>query len=260
MAENTKTGLIISIIFCVIFAGTTAAFFILHRQEQEMRVKLEDELSALTSKKAQLENELREVANEKRQVEGQLSGFRERAEELTVKIESERNRREEIERKLITKEGEFNLLERDLQEAKKNIDNLQQRHQDLQSENKELSDRLHQLRLAKNALEVKIGGSSEIEGVQLGRVVVRPDREEPETARQKPQGKILVVNREFDFVMISLGRMSGVKTGDKFGVYHDDKLVAELEVERVYEDMCSAVILREERKSRIYEDDWVKML
>jgi hypothetical protein len=96
--------------------------------------------------------------------------------------------------------------------------------------------------------------------VELGTVVVKSGQEQTQQVQQESQGRILVVNREFDFVMINLGSNNGIENGTIFGVYRQERLIAKVEAERVYEDMCSAVILSEDKKGNIQEDDKVKML
>ncbi len=261
MAENSKVGLIVLIIFCVIFAATTTAFFILHKQEHQLRVKVETELSVLENKKVEIEKRLDKVLKDKEDIEKELTDFRSKAERLADKIEYEKRMREQAENKLKTKENEFTSLKDKLEKAQGNVNKLEQKYENIQAKNEELSSKLDQLRLAKKALETKIGITGQVEGVQLGTVVVRPQEvKEQKGQGQRTQGRILVINREFDFVMIDLGRVNGVEPGMKFAVYHLGKLTAEVKVERVYEDMCSAIILNKEKEGEMQEDDLVKML
>ena len=261
MAGNSKVRLIILIIFCVIFIATTAAFFILHKQEHQLRVKVESELSVLENKKAEIEKRLDKVLKDKEDIEKELTNFRNKAKRLADEIEYEKRMRKQVESRLKTKESEFVLLKDELGKVQSNVNKLKRKHEDIQAKNEELSNRLYQLRLAKKALEAKIGTTGQVEGVQLGTVIVRPqDIKEQKDQSQRTQGRILIINREFDFVMIDLGRVNGVEPGMKFGVYHLGKLTAEVEVERVYEDMCSAIILDKEKEGEMQEDDLIKML
>ena len=43
-------------------------------------------------------------------------------------------------------------------------------------------------------------------------------------------GKVLAINRDSNFVIVDIGEDAGVKIGDTFRVYRDDKSVADLEV------------------------------
>ena len=219
------------------------------------------ELSVLENKKVEIEKRLDKALKDKEDIEKELTDFRNKAERLADKIEYEKRMKEQAENKLKTKENEFMSLKDKLEKAQGRVNKLEQKYENIQAKNEKLSSKLNQLRLAKKALEAKIGITGQVEGVQLGTVVVRPQEvKEQKGQNQRTQGRILVINREFDFVMIDLGRVNGVEAGMKFGVYHFGKLTAEVKVERVYEDMCSAIILNKEKEGEMQEDDLVKML
>ncbi len=264
MAQGSKTGLIILIVFCVIFAATTAILFVLHTQEHQMRVEAENKLMVLENRKAQLERQLDKVEKEKSAIELELSKAESKISMISEKLELEKKYRQQTEDKLSMKEEELNSLRSELERFKTQVSQLQKRYNELSQKNEQLSNKLQQLRLAKKVLESKMGVSGAIseedEGVSLGTVVVKPTKPQEERGTRALQGRILVVNKEFNFVMVDLGKINGIQPGAIFGIYHAGELIAKAKVEKVYDDMCSAVILDEGKKAEVEEDDKVEVL
>jgi len=115
----------------------------------------------------------------------------------------------------------------------------------------------------KAELETKIKELEEkAKPVELGKIVVTPETAaapaqnqnviEPLEAVQtvqeqkintvtagKAEGKVLVVNKEFSFLVINLGSKDGVKEGDEFEVYHNDTNLGVTKVEKVHDYMSS---------------------
>jgi hypothetical protein len=77
---------------------------------------------------------------------------------------------------------------------------------------------------------------------------------------QSLAGKVLVVNREFNFVVINLGSKDGVKAGSRFAVLQGDRQVGTVEVERLYDNLCAANVLVEEKKGQLQEGSAVRLI
>ncbi len=71
------------------------------------------------------------------------------------------------------------------------------------------------------------------------------------------EGSVLVVNKEYNFAVINLGNKDKVKEGDIFSVYHQDKFIGDLKVEKVHDAMSAAGFLSEDIKDMIVEADKV---
>lgn len=257
MAEKSRAGLIVLIIFCVIFAGLAAFLVVLQQQEYTKRISLEGELEDSQSQLSNLQTELRKVREDKENIEKNMDELKEKAELLEKQIESEKREKKTVSTKLKDRELELSSLKSTLDETKGNLKDIETKYTKLELDNDELVASLVQLKMAKKALEAKMGISgviSEGDGIELGTVVVRP------ISVTQAEGRILVVNKEFNFVVIDLGQINGVEVGAKFGIYRDNVLLAEVQVEKVYNDMCSAIILTDTQQGQIQEDDQVQML
>ena len=65
------------------------------------------------------------------------------------------------------------------------------------------------------------------------------------------------MNKEYNFVVISLGSKDGVVINDQFAVYHGDKYVGDVKVEKVQESMSAAGFVAEDIKNKVKEGDKV---
>lgn len=74
------------------------------------------------------------------------------------------------------------------------------------------------------------------------------------------KGKILSYDREQTFVTIDLGNQSNLKLGDVLSVYRDDLFLGKVQVEKLEEETCAAVILNPWKNVEFKEDDMVKKL
>lgn len=70
-------------------------------------------------------------------------------------------------------------------------------------------------------------------------------------------GRILEINREYNFVIVNLGKEDGVKRGMVFLVYREKKLLGRVEVEDVFNDMSSCNILPWYESEEIKIDDGI---
>ncbi|MCG2704118.1 MAG: hypothetical protein L6366_07090 [Candidatus Omnitrophica bacterium] len=74
------------------------------------------------------------------------------------------------------------------------------------------------------------------------------------------EGQVLVVNKEFAFVVINIGEKDGIQESQVLDVYRGQDLLGKVKVERIYDTMSSAVILPEATKQELKEGDIVKLI
>ncbi len=70
-------------------------------------------------------------------------------------------------------------------------------------------------------------------------------------------GKVLVVNRDYNFVVINLGSKDGVGIGNEFSIYRNDKYIGVVKVEKVHDSMAAAGFGPNDLKDKINEGDKV---
>ena len=81
-------------------------------------------------------------------------------------------------------------------------------------------------------------------------------------AAQAPStsGQVVVVNREYDFIVMNLGKNHGLSIGQEFQIVRGDSVLGKVKVEKVYDELSAAAILPESQKDNIKEGDTVKAL
>jgi hypothetical protein len=73
-------------------------------------------------------------------------------------------------------------------------------------------------------------------------------------------GQVIVVNREYDFIVMNLGKNHGLSIGQEFQIVRGSEVLGRVKVEKVYDELSAAAILPESKKSTIKEGDTVRPL
>jgi hypothetical protein len=82
----------------------------------------------------------------------------------------------------------------------------------------------------------------------------KPQQQAPVVSQS--EGKVLVVNKEYNFAVISLGSRDGVAVGKVFSVYHNGAYIGDMRVEKVHDAMSAAGFTTLD-KNKISEGDKV---
>jgi len=193
----------------------------LTREKQQLGQRLKDDLAPLIDQNAQLKEQLDNLNSLKSKLEvelGQLKGDKSDLERKLNEIDS--------------------FLEQSLTEPKYSG----------------LKEQLDIIRSG-GTLETQTAQPEKESVVELPLIVVKPQiQAQAETPTQskksipvEPKGRVLEINKESGFVVIDLGQDSGIKLGDTFKVYREDKTVATLEVIQVRQSISACDIKEEIR-------------
>jgi len=252
--------------------------FNLYQKEHVKVGQLQAQVDELTVRQKATEEKLAEFKKQATALQLRLQEAKTQIETLTGELDQEKKDRQEA-------VGKLEQQKKDLEQQKSLRQDLENKLNQAQEDGKGIKARLKVIEQQKADLEQKIkdleAGSS---GVELGKVVVNndavvtnapvqstanPNAVAPKTvvpaapaapqppALPQPKGleaKVMVVNREYNFVVINLGVKDGIKIGDQFLIYHQDKLVGEVKVEKVHESMAAAGFSAE-LKDAISEND-----
>lgn len=78
------------------------------------------------------------------------------------------------------------------------------------------------------------------------------------TAAPAPlEGKVLVLNKDYNFAVISLGNRNGVVPGDVFSIFHNTAYLGDVKVEKTHDSMSAAGFLSDSVRDKISEGDRV---
>lgn len=79
-------------------------------------------------------------------------------------------------------------------------------------------------------------------------------------ASSASDGQVVVVNREYDFIVMNLGKNQGLIVGQEFQVMRNREVLGRVKVEKVYDELSAAAILPNSKKDSIREGDSVRAL
>ncbi|NQT81416.1 hypothetical protein HQ563_00200 [bacterium] len=122
----------------------------------------------------------------------------------------------------------------------------------LTATNEDLRRELADVRQEKRDLEKQIAErTGEIPGsVDVGQVRI--------TTGRRFSGKVLVVNRKHNFVIIDVGKNQGLEKGEVFIVHRGNDFIGKAQVIKVYEKMAAADLIMDWMQEEVQVNDGVK--
>ena len=171
--------------------------------------------------------------NKKRKIQGLVSELSQQRQEKIL-----------LDQKLNEQIMQGTQLTQQLMNSRKLIDEFKIKIAKLEKENIDLSSRV----FGKNGTKIE-----NIEDVQLQKIVVTSQTQN----REFLEGRVLVVNKDYNFVVVDLGKSDGINTDDNFIVYQDDSPVGNIIIEEVRPNMSVAAFISSELKDRVKEGDRV---
>ena len=269
MSRKGTIILPVLIVLIIISLSFGALSFYLYQKEHAQNIQLQDQITELNQRQ--------------RITEGKLEDAKKAASELTLKLQEANSKVDSLTEELTQQKSaltetsnKLDQVNSDLQQQKSLREDLEGRLKTAQDEGKQIKEQIKIIQQQKTQLEDKIknleAGSG---GVELGKVIVNSEgvvvdnaaKGKPNVAVAKPQnagnksvppagleGKVMIVNKEFNFVVINLGSKDKVNVGDAFAVSRNSKYIGDLKVEKVHESM-SAAGFAVELKDQIKEND-----
>jgi len=265
MNFNMKSPVILLVGLLVIFLSLAGGAFFFYQQEHAKNVALQAQLEDVKTKQkiteAKLQESQRAVSSLEMKVReaelqvGSLSG--QITEEKAAKeaaLEEAKQAKAELDRQKSLKTE----LENKFNQSQKNLERLQAQVVELENKRKELESKIKDVEVQQPV--AKQAQKTSNEGVELGKIVVNPEAsaaKQQEGEEGAGEGTVLVVNKDYSFVVISLGLREGVAVGDLYSVYHEDKYLGDVKVEKVHDSMSAAGFTATAVKEKIVEGDKV---
>jgi hypothetical protein len=272
----------------IIVAG---AAITLQMQERNLRLAKERELALAKSENADLQDRLGELRTSKQQIEESLTRAKAQLDEAAQQLSTERQEREELTKNLEGRQREIERLTKDVEEIRTERTELSEQAAKLKAQLKSAQRQLASAEKAKEdmqakMLEMPMPAGFDQPSVNLDPVVVRNQSQAgaamdpaalsaagpvsmPALSAPSPvnasnistnQGQVVVVNRDYDFVVMNLGRNHGLEIGQEFQVIHGSEVVARIKVEKVYDELAAAAIMPDSKKDAIREGDVLKAI
>lgn len=244
MNKTFKGGNVLWLIGFIISLLCVAGLLFVMFQERVKRIEAEQALTETEQAKQTLELKLDQAQLE-------LIQLRDRARLLAEEVEQEKRSYQQTLEELEQKSTQLVVIENNLQDERKKVLNLEQTLTQLRQDYSRLKEELSTAEARLGGLRGQLEESKDKTGVKLKKIVVKPKKE-------SLMGKVLVVNREFQFLVIDLGSKDGLSVGDEFVIYQGSEEVGKVQIERVYDTMSTATILPGAEEYKIMEDSTVK--
>ena len=264
-ASKSIIILTVLIIVSLSLAGSGFYFF---AKEQVKSSNLQAELDNLRVQQRIAESKLEESKRTITELESKLADTRGQAEKLSVALEEERSGREGA-MEAITR------LTEELQAQKRLKSDLEAVLKQSQGDLEKIKTELKKLQSEKEALEGRMRELGvPFPGVELGKIIVSPEAGtgasavtaegpaevtviETTAVASGLEGTILVVNKDYNFAVINMGSKDGLEIGDTFSVFHEDKYIGDVKVEKLHDSMAAAGFASADTKDRVREGDKV---
>jgi uncharacterized protein (DUF3084 family) len=283
MTRKDRASIVLLIVLILISLSFAGGAFYLFQKERNEKLELQGKLEDIN---VNLEKTRVELDNSKKQI----SDFERRLKDAQAQIEtltSDLKQEKEAKQSALEQIGQ---LKSDLERQRADRDDLERRFTQAQDDFKKAQAQLKSLESKKMELEVKINDlemksqdlETKVQGIELGKIVVTPEATQPAQIATKPvsekpavgkrtsrkqekaapattglEGKVLVVNRDYNFAVINLGGKDGVDIGDVFSVYHNNKYLGDIKIEKVHDSMAAAGFLSADIKDKTSEGDKV---
>lgn len=252
-----RLPLIILSLLCVVFLLFAVQQFMGREQEKKTRLVTEKTLEETMLARDQAQKELDDQKRLRADLESQLtevktsvSSLQDKAERLAAQIADEKRAKEDAVAQLSEKSKEADELRANYESEKRERLSLQEQYEKIKKEFSSVQEQLKTAKVANENLTKQLEELQANKEVQLDKIVVKPGVD--------AEGKVLVVNREFNFIVVAAGNNKGITPGVTFGIYRDKKLIGKAQVEKVYETMSAANIMPD--SAEIREGDIAKAM
>ncbi len=295
MADKAKFLSTILIGLMVLSLGLAGVLFIALQKEEATRASLQNELNTVTAAKKAAELKMEESKKKVAELENKIIDNNNQIDFLNKELQEQKTEKEDALARMLQLKETIDqhktlrsILEEKVVVAQDSTKKMQEELNKLQSQKAELEDKIKELE--KNSDYVELGKivvtpeSSSVFGTPVPETVaaeeeynaavqepavsktgskeqaassVKPAEEKTKKARASSglDGKVLVVNRDYNFVVVNLGSKDGVVVGNEFAIYHNDKYIGDVKVEKVHDSMAAAGFVSNDIKNQISEGD-----
>lgn len=251
-------------VLILISLGLAGSGFYLFQKERIKNSQLQAELEDVKVKQRLAESKYEQSRREILELQSRVDAANSQVSGLTAQLEEQKS----------THEEKINQLNEELEAQKKLKADLEVILETTAEELNKFKADLKEIQSEKEALEAKIKELGvPFPGVELGKIVVSPEstevavieevlavpqpQPEEEAGGAAKEGKVLVVNKDYNFAVINLGSKDGVNIGDLFSIFHADSYIGDVKVEKLHDSMAAAGFLSPDTKDKVSEGDKV---
>ncbi|NQV04028.1 MAG: hypothetical protein HQ532_00870 [Candidatus Omnitrophica bacterium] len=261
MSKTFKMVLVLLVVVSIASAVAAVFSFVGKEREYMKRLLLEDKLAATLKDKRNLEKEISSSKKEKEGLDVQIESAEAKLKELISGVDAEKEKTKSVLLDLAAKEDKIKELQEDIEKEKKEKLAISKKLEDLEFDYTKAESDVSRLKREKTELEKRLSDLKE-RSVDLDRIVVKPDANPAHERLAAPvkdllRGRVLVVNKEYTFIVTDLGKEDEVKKGMVFEVKDARESLGRAEVDKVYDTMSSATVLPGGNINRMKKGDLI---
>jgi len=258
--------------FTALALVVAGAAITLQMKERNLRLAKEREIVLIKAENDDLQQRLNEMRDAKQTIEDTLVRAKDQLEQATAQLDRERQEKETLARSVDERQREIDRISKDLEQIRTERTTLSTQVTELKTQQQAMQQELAKVQQAKADLESKTT-TAERPSVNLDPVVVSgagaygdPGASFSDLPLSQPkgvssvQGQVVVVNRDYDFVVMNLGRNQGLEIGQEFQIMRGGEVLGRVKVEKLYDELAAASILPESRKDAIKEGDLLRAI
>lgn len=259
LGENKQSywPILLLLVISIISFAFVMVLFRAKEIEKDARIELRNQAEEYRTAKEDAEKMVEELNQEKAALRLSLDEKIKSSKELEEKLAVQKEKSRKLSRDLTEQALKIEKMAAYIKEKKE----LLARAEQIEKERKDLVSQLDKLREEKQQLEEKLKNYQTLEakleewtgeeGVGLGNIILRA---------KKLEGRILAVNKKFDFVILDIGKKDFLMEGTILIIYRDKKFIGKIKVKKVYAKMSQGIILPGWTRGRIREGDKVRKL
>lgn len=251
MSRIFKIVLALLIVASLASAAAAVIGFMGKEREYMKRLVVEDKLALTLKEKRVIEKEVETLKSAKEQSESKVAKLEEKLKDVSAQLTEIKQKEEAAASELELKSAELAKIKVDMDNEKKEKLAISKKLESIQSDFEKAKKEASRLINEKMSIEKKITELQEKQAVNLDKIVVNtPEQDVPVSAFDAPpavkpimQGKVLVVNKEYSFIVSDIGQDKNVQKGMKFDIVDGARTLGQAEIDKVYDTMSSATVL-----------------
>lgn len=169
---------------------------------------------------------------------------------------------DELKAEIRTKNQEVTKNRTSIAQQESKVKDLTEKIRVLEKENKDLKARVDYFEKQAGAGDFSSTTSTTPDGlavIEEGGVSTSENTSNPAPEKNQSSGKVILVNREYHFVVVGLGKLDGINLKDQMDIVRGDQVVGKVAVSKLYDSLSSCEILQD-GKMPIQEGDIVRIL
>jgi chromosome segregation ATPase len=295
--DKAKSSVLVLIVVVIVSLGLLGTSFVMLQKEKTNVQRLQEELDDVKTRQRITETKLDDSKKALADMEANLKAAQDQIASLSNEVTQERVAKEESLAKLdqmrsvleqqkslrADLEDKFTQSQEGAQKLQSQLSELDTKKKELEGRIKELEDKASQVELGKIVVAPDASkAAASTTKTKAKKQAVKKEAVKKQSVADKAanlsaqnigvnagvvtsaavkdalaEGKVLVLNKEYDFAVINLGSKDGINAGDVFTVYHGSASIGDIKIEKVHESMSAAGFVTAGIKDKINEGDKV---